>query len=441
MQEDTRMTNNCDPNVHPVLKRVRFLTRERPKVSSLWGNLDCEFLQKQKVGQSGGQLLVWDTSKFVALGTFMWDSVIGVRGKWKDAGDSGPFLNVINIYGPHDDLKKQALWDSLSRMLSGKREEAWLLCGDFNEVREKEERFNCEFIEVRAKRFNDFILDNSLIEIPLGGRLFTRMSDDGLKFSKLNRFLVSEVFYSNWNSISAIAMDRKHSDHCPIMLSDIEMNFGPKPFKIFDAWFDEDNIEQVLRDAWNEPINVNRRKDCVFRNKLKKVKEALKVWSNKKFGHLDGEIEVLKCTANSLEVKSECGLLNESKKKKLWSETHKLWLEKEAIKVSMLQQKARVRWILDGDENSKYFHSTIKRKNNQSNIRGLNINGTWNVNPGDIKTEIFEHFKRVFESTNLDRPCLDELKYPTLSDVEAESLELPFNAKEIHEAILECGST
>ncbi|XP_071713248.1 uncharacterized protein [Rutidosis leptorrhynchoides] len=324
---------------------------------SMGDSIDCEFIQKQKVGQSGGQLLVWDTSKFEASDVYNCDSVIGVGGKWINAGDKEMFVNVINIYGPHDEIKMQTLWDSLSNMISSRRKEAWLLCGDFNEVREKEEGLNCDFFEVRAKRFNNFIMGNSLIEIPLGGRLFTRVSDDGLKFSKLDRFLVSDVFFSFWNSLSTIAVDRKHSDHCPIMLTDMETNFGPKPFKIFDAWFDKDDIEQ------------------------------------------------------------------------------------EAIKVSMLQQKSRERWILDGDENSKYFHAIINRKNNKSNIRGLNIKGIWNVNPGDIKSETVEHFKRVFEKSNVDRPSLDDLRYPILSVEEAEALELPFSEKEIHDAILECGST
>ncbi|XP_071738619.1 uncharacterized protein [Rutidosis leptorrhynchoides] len=338
------------------LQETKLNTVNARWICSLWGNPDCDFLQKEKVGQSGGQILIWDTNKFVASDVYCFDSVIRVQGKLLD---SGLFVNVINIYGPHDDAKKQTLWDSRSNLLRGKCDESWLLCGDCNEVREKGDRLNCEFIEARAKRFNNFIVNNNLMEIPLGGRLFTHVSDDMLKFSKLDMFLVSESFYAEWKSLSAIAMDWKHSDHCPIMLSDMEKNFGPKPFKIFDAWFDEDDFEQIIVESWKDPVLVNMCKDCLFRNKLKKVKEALKVWSHNKFGHIDGEIEVLKCTANNLELKAEGGLLDKNEKK-LWFETRKMWLEKDAIKTKMLKQKARVRWILDGDENTKYFHSLIR---------------------------------------------------------------------------------
>ncbi|XP_071694021.1 uncharacterized protein [Rutidosis leptorrhynchoides] len=280
-------------------------------VFSLWGSSDCNFVQKEKVGLSGGQLLIWDTNKFEALDVFNFDSVVGVRGKWRmDCS----FLVVFNIYGPHDDSKKHQLCDRLLCCANKFTNEACLFCGDYNEVRSIDERLNCEFNIARSKRFNEFISESGLLEVPLGGRLFTRVSDDGLKFSKLDRFLVSGPLLDKWRDLSAVALDRKHFDHCPIMLCEVEKNYGPKPFKIFDVWFDEDDVDQVVSNAWMEAVPNNWRKDCFFRNKLKKVKDALRVWSRKKFGQIDGEIEMLKQAANGFECKAECGGLSDNEK-------------------------------------------------------------------------------------------------------------------------------
>ncbi|GJS45682.1 hypothetical protein Tco_0595803 [Tanacetum coccineum] len=41
------------------------------------------------------------------------------------------------------------------------------------------------------------------------------------------------------------------------------------------------------------------------------------------------------------------------------------------IHVMDLAQKAKVKWAIEGDENSRYFHGVLNKKRSQSNIRGL----------------------------------------------------------------------
>ncbi|XP_071694768.1 uncharacterized protein [Rutidosis leptorrhynchoides] len=197
------------------------------------------------VGKSGGQLFIWDTRFFEAIEIIAFECVIGVRDKWKS---NDMILNILNVYGPHEDSKKQKLWDSLSNVIAS-RDEAWVLCGDFNEVRDQSKHFNCVFIESPAKNFNNFIVSNSLIDILIGGRFFTWVSDEGTKFSKIDRFLVSEKFHQQWRKLSAVALDRDKTDHCPILLKDEVKNFGPKLFKIFDVWLDEKDVDLVIEKA------------------------------------------------------------------------------------------------------------------------------------------------------------------------------------------------
>ncbi|GJY22732.1 reverse transcriptase domain-containing protein [Tanacetum coccineum] len=77
-----------------------------------------------------------------------------------------------------------------------------------------------------------------------------KVSDDGQKFSKLDKFLVSNEFKKEWQNLSAIALDRKLSNHCPTILKDIEIDFCPKPFRVYDLWLKEIDIDQVVRGAW-----------------------------------------------------------------------------------------------------------------------------------------------------------------------------------------------
>ncbi|XP_071715058.1 uncharacterized protein [Rutidosis leptorrhynchoides] len=145
------------------------------------------------------------------------------------------------------------------------------------------------------------------------------------------------------------------------------------------------------------------KKDCIFRDRLKNVKNDLRCWSKIEFGSLENEINLLKTKANRLELLAESGSISVSDRS-CWMERRKSWFEKENIKSGMLKQKARIRWILEGDENSKYFHSTIRRKFNKCNIRGLNINGEWNEEPRDVKETILNHFRKIFSAKNANRP-------------------------------------
>ncbi|XP_071713158.1 uncharacterized protein [Rutidosis leptorrhynchoides] len=147
----------------------------------------------------------------------------------------------------------------------------WIICGDFNEVRRESERKNCVFVESRAKMFNDFIDKSNLVEIPLGGMKFTRISDDGLKYSKLDRFLVSKACITRWVGIVACTLDRKHSDHCPIILKVCANDFGPRPTRVFNNCFEDVECEELIKDEWKLATR-NPRADCIVRDKLKRTK-------------------------------------------------------------------------------------------------------------------------------------------------------------------------
>ncbi|XP_071728387.1 uncharacterized protein [Rutidosis leptorrhynchoides] len=208
---------------------------------------------------------------------------------------------------------------------------------------------------------------------------------------------------------------------------------------VFDAWLDDKEAEQIILSTWAETVTAGPRKDCNFMAKLKKTKAALKLWSDKKFGQLDNDIDNFKNIAQSLEIKAESSSLSEQDLAD-WKEARKCWFDKEKIKTSMMKQKARVRWILEGDENSKYFHSVIRNNYNRNNIRGLNIDGVWNDNPLDIKQATLNHFSKNFDEPNISIPSLEDLHYPSITQIEAAELENSFPESEIFEVINDCGS-
>ncbi|XP_071694940.1 uncharacterized protein [Rutidosis leptorrhynchoides] len=141
----------------------------------LWGSCNFWFIQKQIEGKSGGMLTIWDCNSFEVLDHIIGEFFIVIKGKWKGLSQES---TIVNVYGPHNDRDKNKMWGMLERLVSSE-DTAWVVCGDFNEVRNQTERFNSVFHEYRAVEFNNFIEKSGLIDVPLGGRKFTRMSEDG----------------------------------------------------------------------------------------------------------------------------------------------------------------------------------------------------------------------------------------------------------------------
>ncbi|KAL7615337.1 hypothetical protein Lser_V15G05964 [Lactuca serriola] len=57
-------------------------------------------------------------------------------------------------------------------------------------------------------------------------------------------------------------------------------------------------------------------------------------------------------------------------------------MDLDAIYRSNLKQKARLRWDIDGDENSKFFHGIVNNNKRKNRINGLNLDGDWVSEPG-----------------------------------------------------------
>nr|GEX15523.1 RNA-directed DNA polymerase, eukaryota, reverse transcriptase zinc-binding domain protein [Tanacetum cinerariifolium] len=45
--------------------------------------------------------------------------------------------------------------------------------------------------------------------------------------------------------------------------------------------------------------------------------------------------------------------------------------------MSEVAQKAKIKWVIEGDEKTKFFHGMLNKKRNQRSIQGIMVNGTW----------------------------------------------------------------
>ncbi|XP_071718125.1 uncharacterized protein [Rutidosis leptorrhynchoides] len=242
-----------------------------------------------------------------------------------------------------------------------------------------------------------------------------------------------------WENPSVISLDRKLSDHSPLLLKNGQEEFGPKPVMIFDVWLNDKGAEEIVVNAWNKPVKA-KKLDTIFRLKLKNVKNSLKEWSKTTYGRFNEDIHELGDKCMAWEFEAEYRTLSDHERKE-WLDDRGNWLKKDQEKRCMLRQKIRLKWACEGDENTEYFHSMIKRRNSKNNIRGLYINGSWCECPKEIKKEVHRYFKAFYEDTRTCNLSFAGFETEKITDDDASMLEAPFKKEEVWNAIRDCGSS
>lgn len=130
---------------------------------------------------------------------------------------------MVNFYGPRDSTGKKRLWKTLLEKMENSQVVYWFFIGDFNEVRSCSHRKtrNVYFFGSNSRRFEEFIMEASLLDVGLVGRKFTWSRLDGRCCSRIDRALVSNEWIAEWGSCKVRVLSKGSSNHCPIFLTTV----------------------------------------------------------------------------------------------------------------------------------------------------------------------------------------------------------------------------
>ncbi|GJX70697.1 RNA-directed DNA polymerase, eukaryota, reverse transcriptase zinc-binding domain protein [Tanacetum coccineum] len=339
-------------------------------IKRCWGNFAFDYVYSEAVGNSGGILCVWDPNMFQKLNATVSDFFTIVRGIWVPSGKS---LLIISVYAPQELRDKRMLWDYLLSVICNWNGEV-VMMGDFNEVRDCSERFGSVFNKQGAEVFNNFIANAGLVEVPLGGCSFTWCHRSAKKMSKLDRFLISDNLMCVCPTISSISLDRYLSDHRPILMREIYCDYGPSPFKFYHYWFVIDGFDKLVEDSWKE-ANICENNDYIkFMKKLRFFKEKIRKWNCLYKERKNCGMRNLKIELNSLDSAIDRGDGTDSVTNRRM-EVVRLIQEMEKAENLEVAQKAKIKWAIEGDENSKYYHGVLNKKRGRLAIRGVLADG------------------------------------------------------------------
>ncbi|XP_022041331.1 uncharacterized protein LOC110943908 [Helianthus annuus] len=431
--KELRVNNGVD---FLAIQESKISDREVFDCSSCWGRGVLDFDMVEASGKSGGIISIWNSKVFKKISAECNANYLLTSGVLVE---DGSILNILNVYAPQNVVAKRDLWVKLKTVMNN-NQGLWVVLGDFNVVRRPEDRRNSRFNHMAASDFNLFIDEVDLHEYCMRGNKFTYavVVEGVVKLSKIDRVLVSQKKFNRWPRACLRALSRGLSDHSPLLLTLVDVNFGYKPFRWFNSWLGREGCQNVVRKAILD-CSIDGRPDMVISGKLKCVREAIKIWRDEIVRKEGDLLENCKSDIQRLERILEDRELEEEEVW-IWEECKKEVMQIEQWKTRYLQQKSRVGWASSGDENSAYFHRMVNGRKAVNDIPGLSIDGQWITKPSLVKREVLKFFRNHFSERFGRRPELMCDGCKVISSEDADKLVRPFSKEEIKEAVFDCGS-
>ncbi|GKE98520.1 hypothetical protein Tco_0021871, partial [Tanacetum coccineum] len=75
-----------------------------------------------------------------------------------------------------------------------------------------------------------------------------------------------------------VCLDRHLSDHRPILLREMLVDFGATPFRLYHSWLSIPGLDQMITSTWNFFILVDSNGMIRFKKKLQLLKKEIRKW-------------------------------------------------------------------------------------------------------------------------------------------------------------------
>ncbi|KAJ9697646.1 hypothetical protein PVL29_006989 [Vitis rotundifolia] len=253
---------------------------------------------------------------------------------------------------------------------------------------------------------------------------------------RLDRFLFSNEWELSFPQSLQEVLPRWTSDHWPIVLDTNPFKWGPTPFRFENMWLQHPSFKECFRNWWRE-FEGNGWEGHKFMRKLQSVKAKLKDWNKNTFGMLKERKKTILDEIANIDVIEQEGVL--SSDLSVLRVVRKGELEEIILREEIhWRQKAKIKWVKDGDCNSKLFHKVANGRRNRNFIKFLeNERGLVLDKPESITEEILLYFKKLYSSPPGESWRVEGIDWSPISEESASRLDSPFSEEEICNAIFQ----
>ncbi|XP_071719025.1 uncharacterized protein [Rutidosis leptorrhynchoides] len=176
-----------------------------------------------------------------------------------------------------------------------------------------------------------------------------------------------------------------------------------------------------------------------FNDKLKVLKNRIKPWVAEQRMLAKSDIVLATEKINDIELKIDEQIVTKEELTERLELINKLHGLHELDEMD-IAQKSKVKWCVEGDKNTKFFHGLLKHKRSKYNIQGLSLNGVWVTDPALIKNAFKEFYILKFQKDRNVGHNVELTPQLTLSTSDNEMLQHLVIEEDIRRAVWDCGN-
>lgn len=338
------------------------------------------------------------------------------------------------VYAKNLASERLSLWKQITE-LAKDINIPWIVTGDFNSVLKTNEKKGGLTLRVsQVAEFNNCVLSAGLVEAIHSGLKYTWRSGKSKKItSRLDRVLGNAELFTKITNLKVTVLPCSTSDHCPLLVQfndDDKMHKG-KPFRYANHWPLIDGFDEVVN--FNTVIIPPGNHMYRFVMLIKTMKNRLKEW-NKNRPKNNDNITKFHQHLEEIQHRLDEDPLNEdlnnefhTVQKCLKEEIHKKAVE--------LKQKAKEKWLMQGDECNNFFYAKMSIRQHHNNLLNcIDEHGDTSRYIQNIEEQAISYFTNLYNGDSNDH--LPQVNCRRIISTEGSSMLIaPIHERELREAI------
>lgn len=345
-------------------------------------------------GQSGGIWLLWRSD--VGSVEIVSSSTQFVHAKiLKDS----EVVHLIVVYAAPTVSRRSGLWNELREVIQNLSEQV-VVGGDFNTIVRVDERTGGNGgLSEDSVAFGEWINDLSLIDMGFKGGQFTwRRGRQERTFvaKRLDRVLCCASATLKWQEATITHLPFYSSDHAPLYVQltpEVKGDPRRRPFRFEAVWLQHEGFKELLVSSFNKCLSTTE--------PLNNLRVKLRKWNKEVFGDVQRKKERLMQELNSiqgrLEVTQSDALLQDEE---ILIKELDMVLEQEEM---IWFQKSREKFIVHGDRNTKFFHTSTVIRRRRNRIKMLKADdGSWVTDTVALENMTIEYYRCLYSMEDVD---------------------------------------